>query len=159
MEANSLVCHFATSNMMPFVGKAKAKTDPDTFNWDQAMASPYRQEFIDAAQVEIDALVEKGTWFEDRKSSATSKIIPSQWVFRIKRTPDGTIKKFKARLVLRGDLQDDDGADNYSPVASWTTVRSFLVISIVLSWITTTVDFSNAFVQSNLPDPVWMHVP
>lgn len=31
----------------------------------------------------------------------------------------------------------------------------------MLNWITTTVDFSNAFVQSRLPEdePVWMHVP
>ena len=58
---------------------------------------------------QIDALIEKGTWYEDHKSNATTKIIPSQWVFRIKRTPDGVIKKFKARIVLRGDLQEDNG--------------------------------------------------
>ena len=144
-----------------FVGKAKANKDPDLYNWDEAMASPYKQRFLEAAQVEIDELVEKGTWREDLKCHATTKIIPSQWVFRIKRTPDGAIKKFKARIVLRGDLQEHDGRDNFSPVAAWSTVRTFLVISAVLNWVTTTVDFANAFVQSYLPDdePVWMHVP
>ena len=153
--------HFAYAFSCLFAGKAKANSDPDTLTWDQAMASPYREEFLEAAQAEINALVEKGTWYEDLKSSATNKIIPSQWVFRIKRTPDGTIKKFKGRIVLRGDLQEDDGRDNFSPVAAWPTVRSFLVISIMLGWITTTVDFSNAFVHSKLPDnePVWMHIP
>ena len=144
-----------------FVGKAKATKDPDLYNWDEAMKSQYKDRFLEAAQVEIDELVEKGTWREDLKRNATTKIIPSQWVFRIKRTPDGAIKKFKARLVLRGDLQEKDGRDNFSPVAAWSTVRAFLVISAVLNWVTTTVDFANAFVQSYLPDdePVWMHVP
>ena len=143
-----------------YVGKA-ASTDPDNYTWDQAMESPYREEFIKAAQEEVDALVDKGTWYEDPKLNATTKIIPSQWVFRIKRTPDGIIKKFKGRIVLRGDLQYDNGESNFSPVASWATVRSFLVTSAVRGWTTTTIDFSNAFVQSELPadDPVWMHVP
>ncbi len=145
----------------PVVSKA-AQTDPDTFNWDEAMASQYKKEFLAAADVEISQLVEKDTWFEDLKSNATTKIIPSQWVFRIKRSSDGTtIKKFKARICLRGDLQEDKGLSNYSPVASWISVRSFLVISAIRGWVTISIDFSNAFVQSKLPadDPVWMHVP
>jgi len=50
---------------------------------------------------------------------------------------------------------------NASPVAAWPTIRLFLVTSIRNQWITTTIDFSNAFVQSILPedDPVWMHIP
>ena len=40
-------------------------------------------------------------------------------------------------------------------------MRSFLVVSFVLNWVTVTIDFANAFVQSKLPEdePVWMHVP
>ena len=113
-----MLAHFAYVFTCYTVGKAKANKDPDTLSWDQAMASPYREEFLKAAQDEIDALTDKGTWYEDLKSSATNKIIPSQWVFRIKRTPDGTVKKLKGRIVLRGDLQEDDGQDNFSLVTS-----------------------------------------
>ena len=125
------------------------------------MVSPHKTEFLEAAQEEIDALVEKGTWKDDLKSNATTKIVPNKWVFRIKRTSDGTVRKFKARICLRGDLQDDNGESNYSPVAAWPSVRAFLIISIILRWVTTSIDFSNAFVQSYLPEdePVWMHVP
>ena len=63
--------------------------------------------------------------------------------------------------MLRGDLHKDTNEDNFSPVASWSTIRSFLVISVILGWITTSIDFSNAFVQSDLPPdkPVWMQLP
>ena len=38
------------------------------------------------------------------------------------------------------------------------TVRTFLVVSHIRGWITISIDFSNAFVQSYLPkdEPVWM---
>ena len=144
----------------PYAGKA-AHSDPDTYTWDEAMASPYKEQFLQAAHEEIQALVDKGTWVEDLKSNATTKIIPSSWVFRIKKNSEGVIKRFKGRTVLRGDLQEDNGESNYSPVAAWPTVRVFLIVSAIKKWVTTTIDFSNAFVQSYLPEdePVWMHIP
>ncbi|MGB0808420.1 MAG: reverse transcriptase domain-containing protein, partial [bacterium] len=145
-----------------YAGKAARKVkDPDMFTWDEAMASPHREDFLKAAQAEIDALVDKGTWEEDLKSNATTKIVPGTWVFRIKRSSDGSIKKFKARLCVRGDLQEDLGQDNYSPVAAWSTVRLFLVLSMITGWVTCSIDFSSAFVQSDLPKetPVWLHIP
>ena len=145
-----------------FVGKAKGRnTDPDTYTWDEAMASPYKEEFLKAADVEIAALEDKGTWEEDLIENATTRIVPGQWVFRIKRDAMGNIKKFKARYCLRGDLQEDDGRDNFSPVAGWATIRSFLLLALILGWVTTTIDFSSAFVQSYLPEDmhIWMHLP
>ena len=105
--------------------------------------------------------MEKNTRVEDLHINATTKIIPGTREFRIKRTPDGEFKKAKAQWVLRGDLMEHKGRDNFSPVAAWSTVRLFLVFSYIMGWITTTVDFSNAFVQSTLPDdePVWTHLP
>ena len=43
-----------------FIGKA-ANTDPDMYTWDEAMASPYKEEFLKAADLEIQSLVDKGT--------------------------------------------------------------------------------------------------
>ena len=92
--------------------------------------------------------------------NATTKIVPSQWVFCTKRTADGEIKKFKARLALCGNLQEYKG-ETFSPVAAWSTVRLFLIICMILNWVTLTINFSNTFVQSDLPksEPVWMKVP
>ena len=125
------------------------------------MKSEHKAQFLEAAQREIDELVAKQTWTEDLKSNAATNILPTCWVPRVKRSSDGTMKKFKARLCLRGDPQESDGKSNYSPVASWSTVRSFLVMSAIKDWATASIDFSNAFVQSDLPsdDPAWMHAP
>ena len=147
-------------NMISNCGFKAAKTDPDTYNWQDAMNSPYKDQFLKAAQEEIDALERMETWYEDSKSNATTRVVPSQWVFKIKRTPDGEVKKFKARIVLRGDLQEYEG-ETFSPVASWSTVRAVLVHCAVKGWVTCSINFSNAFIQSPLPEgeAVWMHVP
>ena len=116
-----LYAYFATTISPPteyhtqFAGAARKNKDPDTYSWEEAMASPYREQFLESAEVEVTELTEHDTWFEDLISNATTRIVPSQWVFRIKRTADGEIKKFKGRLVLRGDLQDYDGVEALDP--------------------------------------------
>ena len=72
--------------------------DPDTLSWDQAINdTEHLDEWMAAALKEISSLEQHGTWIIDDQSNATSKILPGTWVFRIKRAPDGTIIKFKAR--------------------------------------------------------------
>ena len=122
-------------------------SDPDTLTWDKAMVSPYKEDFLEAAYTEIEELTAKGTWYEDLRSNATTKIVPSTWVFRIKRTSDGSIRKFKGHICLRGDLQEDNGESNFSPVAAWPTVRSFLAIS----GNTRLVDYLNRLLQCLRP--------
>jgi hypothetical protein len=66
-------------------------------------------------------------------STSTVKAIPGTWIFRRKRSPDDTITKWKARWVLRGDLQVAD-FDSYASVVAWSTVRIFMVLGLILRW-------------------------
>ena len=136
-------------------------TDPDTSSFDEAMAEEPEQvkEWLKAASAEIASLEKNATWSVVDKSEATSKILPGTWVFRRKRTPDGSISKYKARYCVRGDLEDDLGQEKFAPVVAWSTVRLFLTLSLTLKWETCTIDFSSAFVQAPLSEPVWIHLP
>jgi hypothetical protein len=136
-----------------------AHKDPGTLSWSEAMDDVEdRDKWIAAARAEIAILEANHTWQEVTKSSAKTKIIPGTWVFRRKRTPDGEIKKYKARYCCRGDLLDDD-QNTYAPVVHWPTVRVLLIIAMIQGWITCSIDFDSAFVQASLKDPVWIHVP
>ena len=161
-QGHGYLAHFERfhETQFPAAFKAKVNRDPDTLTWDEAMRSPERELWLIAAKEEIDALVKHGTWVEVPIESARGRIVPGTWVFRRKRTPDGEIKKYKGRYTLRGDLQDDMG-DTYAPVVAWSTVRLFLVLSMVLDWPTVSVDFSNAFIHATLPKdkPMWIHLP
>ena len=59
------------------------------------------------------------------------KTIGCKWVFRKKLKPDGSIDKFKARLVAKAFKQkvDLDFFDTFSPVTRITSIR--LLIAIV----------------------------
>jgi hypothetical protein len=136
-----------------------AHKDPDTLTWSEAMSDvSHRDKWVAAARAEIAVLEANNTWKEVTKSSADGKIIPGTWVFRRKRTPDGEIKKYKARFCCRGDLLDDE-QNTYAPVVHWPTVRILLTLAMIFGWITCSIDFDSAFVQAELKDPVWVHVP
>jgi hypothetical protein len=136
-----------------------AHKDPDTLSWREAMSDVmHRDKWVAAARAEIAVLEANNTWKEVTKSSANGKIIPGTWVFRRKRTPDGEVKKYKARFCCRGDLMDDEQS-TYAPVVHWPTVRVLLTLAMIFGWITCSIDFDSAFVQAELKDPVWIHVP
>jgi len=81
-------------------------SDPDTLTYDQAMADKeHLTKWMEAAQKEISTLESLGSWDEVDVSDAQSRIIPGIWVFRVKRSPDGDIKKRKARFCCQGDLR------------------------------------------------------
>jgi hypothetical protein len=145
----------ATSTAFAF--KATA-SDPDTLSYDQAIHDVDHDKWMKSAMDEITALTEKETWVEVPHSEATSRIIPGTWVFRRKRSPDGTVKKHKGRYCVRGDLQDGK-FETFAPVVSWSTIRTVLILSLVLEWELVCVDFSNAFVQAKLKEPVYIHLP
>jgi hypothetical protein len=79
-------------------------------------------------------------------------------VFQRKRDPQGNITKWKARWVLRGDLQDVD-FDTYASGVAWSTVRIFLVLSLILQWFIKALDFNNAFVQAAINHDVYAYLP
>jgi hypothetical protein len=88
-------------------------------------------------------------------------ILDSTWVFKRKRTPDGQVKKLKARFCVRGDQQIEgiDFFDTYAPVVSWSTVRLLLILSVLLGLATKQVDYTLAFVHADLKDDVYVRMP
>jgi hypothetical protein len=114
--------------------------------------------WMKAANDKIQSLQKNGTWKEVPITDAKTRILPGTWMFRRKRTPDGTTSKYKARYCVRGDLQETV-QETFAQVVAWSTVRLFLVLSLTLCWKTCTINFSSAFVQAPLSDPVWIHLP
>ena len=151
---------FAENGLLPPPCAYKvANADPDTLSYDQAMADTANvSEWRAAAAKEIVSLEQNDTWVEVTTAVAKTKILPGTWVFRRKRTPDGEISKYKARYCVRGDMEEGD-PETYAPVVAWSSVRLFLTLAVTLNWETCSIDFSSAFVQAKLDEPVWIHLP
>ena len=150
------------SNYSAFVASASPGAK-DTYTWDEVMVMDDKQQWIESAEVEITQLAEaRDTWdIVPISDAGKAKVLPTTWVFRLKTYPDGTVKKYKARLVIRGDLQEGV-SEVFAPVVDFTTVRLFLAFALMNGWCTAAIDFVNAFCQTHYPDlmePVWIHPP
>lgn len=110
-----------------------------------------------AIQSELDALNKSGTW-KIIKRPAGVKTIDSRWVFRQKENNGEVLKK--ARLVARGYQQSEyDSIEVYSPVARLLSVRVLLSLCIESDLFVSQLDVKCAFLNGDLPEPVFMEIP
>uniref|UniRef100_A0A2N9HM45 Uncharacterized protein n=1 Tax=Fagus sylvatica TaxID=28930 RepID=A0A2N9HM45_FAGSY len=84
-----------------------------------------------------------------------------KWVYKIKTKSDGTIERYKARLVDKGYAQEYgiDYEETFASVARITSVRSLLTIATVHQWPLFQMDIKNAFLNGDLTKEVYMQAP
>ena len=89
------------------------------------------------------------------------KPIGLKWIFKIKRNADGSINKYKERLVANGYVQRHgiDHDEVFAPVAHIETIR--VVISLVASneWEVHHIDVKTAFLHGDLKEDVYVSQP
>ena len=79
---------------------------------------------------EFNALHKTGTW--DLVDLPSGKYaISCKWVYKIKTRSNGTVDRYKARLVVRGFTQEYgiDYEETFAPVARLSYVRTLIVVS------------------------------
>jgi hypothetical protein len=93
--------------------------------------------------------------------SASIKLVGCKWVFQVKRHPDGSIDRFKARLVVKGYNQQPglDYTNTFSPVVKPATIHSILTIVVMHGWNLRQMDVHNAFLHGDLSETVFMFQP
>jgi hypothetical protein len=109
---------------------------------------------------EINSLTSMKTWEivprpEDRET------IESKWVYRIKRTADGKIDRYKARLVVKGYTQVDglDFNETYAPVTRLETIRLLFGLAVEKDWEIRQIDVKTAYLNGDLDEEIFMEPP
>ncbi|KAJ9547106.1 hypothetical protein OSB04_019649 [Centaurea solstitialis] len=106
------------------------------------------------------ALIKNGTWELVPRPSGTN-IVRSLWLFRHKFHADGSLSRYKARLVANGQSQQIgvDCDETFIPVVKPATIRTVISLALTRSWPIHQLDVKNAFLHGNLTETVYMYQP
>ncbi|RVW77397.1 Retrovirus-related Pol polyprotein from transposon TNT 1-94 [Vitis vinifera] len=117
-------------------------------------------EWKKAVQDEIDALEKNGTW-TITDLPVGKRPVGCKWIFTIKYKADGSVERFKARLVARGFTQSYgiDYQETFAPVAKLNTIRILLSLAVNQDWCLQQLDIKNAFLNGDLEEEVYMEIP
>jgi hypothetical protein len=109
---------------------------------------------------EKSAFFTNGTW-EIVPTHHTWNLLSFKWVFKIKVDENGTITRYRARLVAKGFLQREglDYGDIFSHVVRYSTLRLLLALAARYGLYKRHLDCPKAFTQANLDTPCYMKPP
>jgi hypothetical protein len=82
-------------------------------------------------------------------------------VFKVKHGEDGSVERFKARLVAQGYSQSEgvDYQEIFSPVVRYTSIRSLLAVANICDWEIHQMDVHTAFLQGELDEEIYIKQP
>lgn len=113
-----------------------------------------------AMQEEISALYKNGTW-ELVPKPKDARIMSYKWVYKLKKKADGSVQRYKARLVARGFSQEYglDYEDTFSPVAKMVIIRVIVSLAAYNGWLLWQLNVKNAFIYGDLDRDIYMKQP
>jgi hypothetical protein len=108
----------------------------------------------------MDSILINGTW-EICDLPVGCKPVGCKWIFKKKMKPDGTVDKFKARLVAKEFTQKggEDYFDTYSPVSRMTTIRMLVALAACHDLLIHQMDMKTAFLNGELDEEIYMNQP
>nr|GEW74618.1 ribonuclease H-like domain-containing protein [Tanacetum cinerariifolium] len=88
-------------------------------------------------------------------------MVRSMWLFKHKFHVDGTLSRYKARLVANGSSQQlgVDFDDTFSLVVKPATIHTVLSLAVSRKWSIHQLDVKTDFLNGDLSETVYMHQP
>ncbi|GJZ61626.1 ribonuclease H-like domain-containing protein [Tanacetum coccineum] len=128
-------CHVTTTSPLPR-SHSHALRDP---NWKKVMVDEY------------NALISNGVWALVPRP-ANVNVVHSMWLFRHKFNADGSLSRYKARLVANGRSQQQgiDCDETFSPVVKPATIHTVLSLAVSRDLPIHQLDVKNAFLYGHL---------
>ncbi|GKE21649.1 zinc finger, CCHC-type containing protein [Tanacetum coccineum] len=120
--------------------------DPKTF--DELMKSQDVAFWKEAINDEMDSIIGNNTW-------VLADLPPGcKWIFKKKIKVNGTVKKFKAKLVIQGfrQMSGIDYFDTYTLVACISTIRLLIALASIHNLIVHQMDVKTAFLNGELDE-------
>ena len=131
--------------------------EPHTYR--DAMNRPDADKWEEAVNKEFDAL-EKMNVLQECVLPPGQKAIGTWCVFRLKRNADGTVERYKCRLVAQGFTQKP-GIDYFqteAPVAKIQSIHLLLSLAVMLSLHIKQFDFDTTYLNGKLKEEIYIRI-
>ena len=126
----------------------------------EALQSPDHVEWKTAMEKELESLDANKSWTLVPLPIGRSPI-SCKWVLKRKLNHDGTVARYKARLVARGFSQVEglDYSETFSPVLRMASFRLLMALATILDLEVHHLDVQTAFLHGDLPEEIYMSQP
>jgi len=117
------------------------------------------ENWIRAMNEEMNALERNETW-EIVERPKDKKAVGCRWIYTVKYKSNGTLDRYKAKLVEKGYTQtyEIDYEETFALVAKMNTVRIILSLAAHFGWTMHQFDVKNAL-HGSLEEEVYMEIP
>ena len=149
---------FARADAVPRIHQSQLPPLPKSEN--QLDTHMFGNQFRRAMEIEWRDLSAKGVFGQTEQSKATadSEVLPLMWVFTYKTDGDGYISRFKARLVVRGDLQAPID-DTYAATLAIRNFRALIAIANYFDLELKQYDVPTAFLNAKTNRKLYAETP
>jgi hypothetical protein len=119
--------------------------------------------FIEAQRPEIEDLMDINTFESIPKINLPprTRYLDLIWTYRRKHRPDGSLKKYKARLCVNGSrqIQGIDYTESFTHVVQWSTICMVNTLDAMYNIKGKQIDFTQAFPQVKLKEDIYLRFP
>lgn len=139
----------------------KSAIPPPPTSFKAAQTHQFANEWREAMQAELSALQGANTFQPAHEPQAALDAIPTKWVYTYKLDNDGNIAKFKARLVVRGDMEFcPEDISTYAATPPASVVRLMAIYAHCLRLHTIQFDITTAFINAEIGNSaVYINTP
>jgi hypothetical protein len=124
------------------------------------MSGPEAKHSLKAIYSELETHESHGTYSYLPKPSGV-RSLPVKWVLKCKYNLDGTVNRYKARLVALGFLQmiEIDCGDTYAHFPKYPTLRFLIAHCLAIKVTITHLDVTTTSLNADLEEEVWVSEP
>ena len=133
-------------------------SEPITF--EEVMTSPEKERWIEAMNKEM-ASIKANDVYDLVELPKDRKAVGSKWVYKQKINADGSVERYKARLVAQGFSQraGQDYDETFCPVVRFESIRSIIAMAAQNGMLLHQMDVTSAFLNGDLDEEVYMVQP
>lgn len=115
------------------------------------------KEWCDVVDLEFEAMEANNTW-DVTSLPKGKKSVDCRLLYSLKFNANGILERRKVRLVAKGYTQKEglDFNQTFSPIAKMVTIKLLLKISASKRWVLHQLDISNAFLNGDLTEEIYM---